>query len=95
MLMSKYGMEPDHNRQQVNLMSWWWRDLSKACCEGEGNGWFRNETGWRVGAGDTISFWNGICGGNKSLKDAFPRLFSISLDQWKNGGEVGVWLGIV
>ena len=90
-LMSKYGIQSDHNIQQLNLKSWWWRDLSKTCSEG--NGWFRNATGWRVGAGDTVSFWNDVWVGNKILKDAFLRLFTISLDQRKNVGEVGVWLG--
>lgn len=44
-----------------------------------------------VGVGDTILFWMDSWTGYTLLKEQFPRLFSISLQQHQLISEVGFW----
>jgi len=88
LLDSKYGPEV---QIPVKLQSWWWRDLLKVCREGEGEGWFHKEIGWKLGCGDKIRLWEDVWIGNCNLKTLFPKLYSLSLNQGHKVGEVGVW----
>ena len=92
-LESKYGTEPDSAQTLVKRQSWWWRDLVKVCKEGGGEGWFRKEVGWALGKGDKVNFWEDVWIGNQPLKNVYPRLFSISLNQGQRVEEVGMWEG--
>jgi len=65
----------------VKLQSWWWKDVLKACKEGEGDGWFLRETGWKEGRGDKVKFWEDVWVRNSNFKTQFPILFSLSLNQ--------------
>jgi len=77
----------------VKYQSWWWRDLTRICREGGGDGWFQDEVGWKIGSGDKIRFWEDVWVGNSKLKTLFPRLFSLSLNQGHKVEEVGGWEG--
>ncbi|XP_068479070.1 uncharacterized protein [Phaseolus vulgaris] len=90
-LESKYYSRDNRNKDYGHCHSWWWRDLSKACGEEEGEGWFHNQVAWKVGSGEQISFWDDVWMDNKKLKQLFPRLHTISLDQGKKVSEVGYW----
>jgi len=56
-LVSKYCTGAVRSQDSGNRHSWWWRDLSKACGEGEGDGWFQKSIAWKVGSGDKVRFW--------------------------------------
>ena len=53
-LLSKYDLGIGSNSK---TLSWWWKDLSKVCEEGEEEGWFHKRVAWKVGAGDKVRFW--------------------------------------
>ncbi|GAU50808.1 hypothetical protein TSUD_288340 [Trifolium subterraneum] len=55
-----------------------WRDLCHL--DGDSN-WFSLAVGKRVGRGDSTFFWNEVWVGGQSLRQGFPRLFGISLQQ--------------
>jgi len=38
-----------------------------------------------------VRLWEDLWLGNDCLRSVYPRLFSLSLDQGKRVGEVGVW----
>ena len=61
------------------------------CKVGGGRGWFQGELGWKVGCGDKAKFWEDVWIGSVDLKFLFPRLYSLSLNQGKVVGEMGVW----
>jgi len=63
----------------------------KVCREGEGDGWFQKEVGWKLGSGDKARFWEDVWVGNANLKTLYPRWFSLSLNTGQQVGEVGVW----
>jgi len=60
----------------LKAQSWWWRDLSKVCSEGGGEGLFQKAIGWKVGARDKVRFWEDVWIDNLNLKTAFPRMYS-------------------
>jgi len=90
-LVSKYSIDVRSNQVFGKTHSWWWRDLSKACEEGEEAGWFQKSIAWKIGSGDKVSFWEDAWLDDIKLRSLFPRLFSISLDEGKTVGEVGYW----
>jgi len=75
----------------MRLQSWWWKDLGKVCGEGDGDGWFQEAVGWKVGSGDKARFWEDVWIRNVNLKTLFPRLYSVSLNQGQKVEEVGMW----
>jgi len=75
----------------VKLQSWWWRDILKVCKEGEGDGWFLNGIGWKVGSKDKVKLWEDVWVENSNLKTRFPKLFSLSLNQGHKVEEVSEW----
>jgi len=95
MVVSKYGSGSEVPQIPVRLQSWWWRDLSKACGEGGDEGWFQKEVWWKVGCGDKVRFWEDVWIGNSSLKNMFPRLFTLSLNQRQKVEEVGRWDDVI
>jgi len=90
-LVSKYSMESGRRPSQEKPQSWWWRDLSKICGEGVEEGWFQSVVQWKAGFGDKVKFWEDAWLGRNKLINLYPRLFSLSLDQGRTMGEVGVW----
>jgi len=56
-LASKYYTGGARLQVSSRCYSWWWRDLSKVCKKGEGDGWFQKSVTWKVGAGDKVRFW--------------------------------------
>lgn len=95
LLVSKYGTEADNFNVHDKHQSWWWRDLSMVCCEGGGAGWFQEALSWKIGAGNKARFWEDGWLDNCNLKNRFPRLFSLSLDEGLKVGEVREWEGSV
>ena len=53
--------------------------------------WFDNNVQWVVGEGKTMKFQDDKWVGGDSLKDRFPRLYSISECKDRVIGEVGHW----
>jgi len=90
-LASKYYTGGVRTQDSSNYYSWWWRDLSRACDEGEGDKWFQKSIEWKVGASDKVRFREDVWLENNKLITLFPRLFSILLDQGKTVAEVGTW----
>lgn len=88
-LISKYGSDLSPCHIPKKYLSWWWRDLSRACGEGVEDGWFKQALVWRVGSGDKVRFWDDAWMGSCKLISLYPMLFSISLDQRLTIGEVG------
>ena len=84
-------MDLDHCQSNVKSQSWWWRDLSKVCGEGEGVGWFQAIIEWKVGVGDKVRFWEDAWVSSNNFKTMFLRLYSISSNQRKKVGEIGEW----
>jgi hypothetical protein len=82
-LQSKYGNNLAYNHLQqeqgeVRLPSIWWKDI----CSLEGNDrWFTEATVKKVGNGRSTSLWTDSWLGNFTLKDRFPRLYSISISK--------------
>ena len=79
-LTSKYYTGGVRNEVSGNYSSWWWKDLSRACSDGECDGWFQKSVVWNVGASDKVRFWEDVWVENNKLKTLFPSLFTISLD---------------
>jgi len=76
----------------MKFQSWWWRDLSKICGEGEDVSWFQETLLWKLGFEDKVRFWeDNWLGGIHNICSLYPRLFALSLDQGRTVGEVGVW----
>ena len=46
-LVSKYNMEGLGSEVSSNYSSWGWKDLSRTCGEGDGEGWFHKSIGWK------------------------------------------------
>ena len=90
-LESKYSAISGNDQARPCYHSWWWRDLEKICREGNGEGWFQQVVTWNVRSGDLVRFWEDPWVNNKSLKELYPRLFSISLNQGMKVGETGFW----
>jgi len=92
LLVSKYGADMDCPQAPIKLQTWWWRDLQKACTEGERPCWFQQQLVWKVGCGDKARLWEDMWVGNSNLKILFPMLFSLSLNQEQKVEGVGEWI---
>jgi hypothetical protein len=75
--------------------SLWWRDICSIGSNLDSN-WFANGVVKRMGNGRNTSFWEDSWVGDTSLRESFPRLFSISVQQedsvadlWNTNGEEG------
>lgn len=44
-----------------------------------------------LGSGEKIKFWSDTWIGEKPLKDKFPRLFSVSIQQGDSISQMGCW----
>jgi hypothetical protein len=67
----------------------WWKDICNLDSEGR---WFSEVIIKKVGDGTTTSFWTDIWLGNLSLKDRFPRLFSVSTMKDVKVAAAGSWV---
>jgi len=56
-LVSKYCSGAVRSQDNSKFLSLWWRDLSRVCEEGKGEGWFQKYVAWKVGSGDKVKFW--------------------------------------
>jgi len=90
-LESKYSATSGNDHARPCYQSWWWRDLEKICREGNGEGWFQQAVTWNVRSGDLVHFWEDPWVNNKSLKELYPRLFSLYLNQGMKVGETRFW----
>jgi len=90
-LESKYMVTSGNSQVRPCNQSWWWRDLEKICKDGNGVGWFQQAVTWNVKSGDSVRFWEDPWTNDNNLKELFPRLFSLSLNQGMTVGEIGYW----
>jgi hypothetical protein len=67
-------------RYGLKQASIWWRDMWILGSEEDG-GWFGNNISSLVGDGTDICFWKEKWLGTTPLKESFPDLFNISLQQ--------------
>jgi hypothetical protein len=93
-LEAKYGDRLAHahlhqEHCESRLASIWWKDVCKL--EGDGR-WFAEAAVKKLGDGNTTLFWTDFWLGNFSLKDCFPRLFSISTLKEAYVAEAGSWV---
>ena len=93
LLDSKYELAMESSPTPVKYQSCWWRDLSKLCKEGGGQGWFKEELSWKIGRGDKAKFWEDFWIGSVDLRSLFPRLYSLSVNQGNTVGQMGEWDG--
>jgi hypothetical protein len=68
--------------------STWWRDICSIGINRDQN-WFANGVVKKMGNGVHTNFWEDVWIGNMSLREQFPRLFSISVQQ--EASVVSVW----
>jgi hypothetical protein len=93
-LEAKYGDSLTHaHLHQEHCEIWttsiWWTDV----CNLEGDGrWFAEAAVKKLGDGNTTLLWTDNWLGNSSLKDRFPRLFSISTLKEAKVAEAGSWV---
>lgn len=82
MLDSKYGGWSDLKIQRNNVSnSLWWRDMKEVWSL---EGWkdkFEYNCIWEVVNGKDVRLWKDKWVGNMTLKEKFPRLFSICSDK--------------
>ncbi|GAU45475.1 hypothetical protein TSUD_190940 [Trifolium subterraneum] len=74
--------------------SLWWKDI---CSIGHNlnNNWFSNNVVKKLGNGVDTSFWEDTWVGNRSLKDRFPRLYSISIQKEAKVAELHSFVNTV
>ncbi|PNX73974.1 ribonuclease H, partial [Trifolium pratense] len=82
-VIAKYGKDVVgrhilHDDRSVRSGSSWWRNI---CLLENNSDWFELGVEKVLGNGNTTSFWNDVWVGTQSLAIAFPRLFSISVQQ--------------
>jgi hypothetical protein len=93
LLIAKYGVHlaSDHIQQlndDVRRASTWWKDI----CNLQGDRrWFEQATAKKVGDGGSTSLWCDSWLGNFSLRDRFPRLYSISNMKEVKVADSGYW----
>ena len=91
-LISKYeGWRSLGEEGKGKRSSLWWKDLKEVWTS---EGWERSfEDGfkWKVGDGKDIYFWKDNWLNGEALKNAFPRLFSISSVKDAKLAELGFW----
>jgi hypothetical protein len=93
LLIAKYGVHlaSDHIQQlngDVRRASTWWKDI----CNLQGDRrWFEQATVKKVGDGGSTSLWCDSWLGNFSLRDRFPRLYSISNMKEVKVADAGYW----
>jgi len=89
---SKYGgWRSLREGEKDNKDSLWWKDLRE---DWSLKGWGRNfeeAINWKVGTGKDVLFWEDNWVGNGALKNAFPRLFSLSSSKASTMVEFGDW----
>jgi len=90
-LESKYMEINGTNHTRSCYQSWWWRDLVNFCGEGEGVGWFQQALVWNIRSGNSVRFWEDSWIVDNKLKDIYPRLFSLSVNQGMIVGQFGFW----
>jgi hypothetical protein len=69
----------------------WWMDICLIGSNLERN-WFAQSVTKKLGNGANTRFWEDICVGEMSLRDRFPHLFSISVQQQATVASVCVWI---
>jgi len=90
-LESRYGDWRDMPRTMVDRKSsYWWKDLCRAYNIGNYPNWFDDRVKWEIRNGSSIKFWQDRWVEDSSLKDRFPRLYSISTTQGRTVSETGV-----
>lgn len=52
--------------------------MCRVCGKRPQGNWFDCQKQWTLGDGKSVKFWKGSWADGKVLKEAFPRLFSIS-----------------
>jgi len=90
-LESWYGFWRELDINLTNsTQSWWWHDLVKVCEKGAKDNWFDGRIKWILRDRKKVNFWEDTWGGDRSLKDTYPRLLSISECKESIMAEIGV-----
>ncbi|XP_019435270.1 PREDICTED: uncharacterized protein LOC109341752 [Lupinus angustifolius] len=91
---SKYEADFSSSSPPNHSASRWWKDLCKVGSNlGFSGAWFDDGI-WRdIGDSSQTLFWLDIWMGNRSLKEVFPRIFSLALNRRAVVAECGSWIG--
>ena len=77
-LESIYGSwKSQDDRKTIQSEYRWWKDLRKICGSSDDRKWFEENVRWKVGSGSRILFWEDKWTGDRSLKEAYPRLYAL------------------
>lgn len=74
--------------------SQWWRDIQNLDYEKSAPcNRFSNAVSKKVGNGKNTRFWQEVWFGDRSLKEAFPRMFSLASEKHSLISDLGCWDG--
>lgn len=70
--------------------SGWWKNVTKGV-EGSEGKWFWDNISINLGDGKKTSFWEGMWSGDRSLREAYPRMFQLCSNKEGKVAEMGAW----
>jgi len=71
--------------------SWWLHDLCKVCGVGAQSNWFDKSIKWSLSDGSKVRFWEDMWVEDDSLRDKFPKLYTISQCKDCVVSDLGEW----
>lgn len=80
-----------HRKGRRSMESAWWRDLMVVGDSSEING-FSNCLSFKLGKGNTITFWQGCWLGHTTFEDFFPNIFMLYPDGCVCVNLMGAWM---
>ncbi|KAL9684921.1 hypothetical protein QQ045_022363 [Rhodiola kirilowii] len=83
------GIQGMVDKNLVLLAKWWWKLVSEVALA------FREGLKLKLGNGNGISFWHDVWMGDKSIKDQYPKLYLLVVDNQASVREMGCWVGEV
>lgn len=87
----RWGEEGAKVEGSASRWSGWWRGIM-SIGSGRGSKWLWENLVRKLGDGRTIQFWKDLWVGDRILKDKFPRLFALCLQQSGCIAEKGQWV---
>ncbi|KAL9681972.1 hypothetical protein QQ045_013765 [Rhodiola kirilowii] len=100
MVLEKYGIKGTHDPSQAtinpNKLSKSWKDILKTVKENSEVALaFREGVKLKLGRGNEIKFWEDVWLGDRALKDQYPKLYLLAVDNQAVVREMGSWIGRV
>ncbi|KAL9675754.1 hypothetical protein QQ045_003960 [Rhodiola kirilowii] len=97
MIIKKYNIKGSYDPSKMIVkarkVSSTWKDIIKSV---QGNSEvataFRDGLKLKLGRGNEISFWEDVWIGDKTIRDQYPKLYQLVVDNQKKVGEMGLWV---